>query len=208
LADVKPLVKTEEPVHDKTKTEEPIHPVIMGMVEPPKKKSNKLTPIIFISLGVIIILVIIGSLSKEDRSGIASANATEVETVASDNNIMDTTYNNLPVSIDSTSKKITPSPNVKESGIGKSKIEEKKPSPKIRDPRRKDVANVFWNGEYPLYSLVDDIEIVPDRLGFYPMWIATNENKKPEFIVLAKGDIKPVYKFRNFEECNRWCRGY
>ena len=103
----KPPVKPEEPIHERTKIEEPIQPVTMGVVEPPKKKSNKIIPITFISLGVIIILVIIGSLSKEDRSGIASANATEVERVASDNN--DTTINNQSVSIDSTSKKIKPS---------------------------------------------------------------------------------------------------
>jgi serine/threonine protein kinase len=204
----KPPVKPEEPIHERTKIEEPIQPVTMGMVEPPKKKSSKIIPIIFISLGVIIILVIIGSLSNQDKSGSTSANATEVETVASDNNIMDTTYNNQPVSIDSTSKNISPTPTVKESGKEQSKIEEKKSSPQIRDPRRKDIANVFWNGAYPLYSLVDDIEIKPDHLGFYPMWSATNENKTPEFIVMSKGDSKPVYKFRSFEECNRWCKGY
>jgi serine/threonine protein kinase len=222
-----PPLKPEEPVYEKTKIEEPIHPVIMGMVEPPKKKSNILIPIIFISLGVIIILIIIGSLSKEDKSGIASPNATEVETVASDNSMMDTTYNNQPVSIDSTLKKITPSPNVKESGnekskieekksspnvkesgIEKSKIEEKKSSPKIRDPRRKDVANVFWNGEYPLFSLVDDIEISPDGNGNYSIWSATNEDKSPRLIYLKKGDFRPVYKFHSFNECNKWCKGY
>lgn len=40
------------------------------------------------------------------------------------------------------------------------------------------------------------------------LWIATNENKTPELIVMAKGDSKPVYKFLSFEECNRWCKGY
>ena len=81
----KPPVKPEEPIHERTKIEEPIQPVTMGVVEHPKKKSNKIIPIIFISLGVIIILVIIGSLSEEDRSGIASANATV-------NNSIDTSW--------------------------------------------------------------------------------------------------------------------
>jgi len=81
----KPPVKPEEPIHEKTKIEEPIQPVIMGVVEPPKKKSNKIIPIIFISLGVVIILAIIGFLSKEDRSGIASANVTA-------NNSVDTSW--------------------------------------------------------------------------------------------------------------------
>ena len=100
LADVKPPVKPEVLVHEKTKIENQINPVTTGVVDPPKKKSSKIIPIIFISLGVIIILVLIGFLSKEDRSGIASANATEVESVASEN-MVDTTYNNKSISIDS-----------------------------------------------------------------------------------------------------------
>jgi serine/threonine protein kinase len=74
-----PPLKPEESVHEKTKIEEQVQTPLAGIVEPPKKKSNILIPIIFISLGVIIILIIIGSLSKEDRSGI--------ETVASDNSV-------------------------------------------------------------------------------------------------------------------------
>jgi serine/threonine protein kinase len=95
-----PPLKPEEPVYEKTKIEEPIHPVIMGMVEPPKKKSNKLTPIIFISLGVIIILVIIGSLTKEDRSGIASAK--EVNNLDSSDNINKTPLSSDNVTSDTT----------------------------------------------------------------------------------------------------------
>ena len=43
-----------------------------------------------------------------DATSEVTDNTSDVETVASDNNIMDTTYNNQPVSIDSPSKKITP----------------------------------------------------------------------------------------------------
>lgn len=78
----------------------------------------------------------------------------------------------------------------------------------IRDPQRKDVANVFWNGNYPLYSLVDDIEIKPDQNGVYRMWVATNEDKTPREIIMTKGQVKYVYKFRTYEECLKWCRGY
>jgi hypothetical protein len=78
----------------------------------------------------------------------------------------------------------------------------------LRDPQRKDVANVFWNGNYPLYSLVDDLEIKPDASGFYRMWYATNEDKTPRELIMTKGQVKTVYKFRTYEECLKWCRGY
>jgi len=78
----------------------------------------------------------------------------------------------------------------------------------LRDPQRKDVANVFWNGNYPLYSLVDDLEIKPDASGIYRMWYATNEDKTPRELIMTKGQVKQVYKFRTYEECLKWCRGY
>lgn len=78
----------------------------------------------------------------------------------------------------------------------------------LRDPQRKDVANVFWNGNYPLYSLVDDIEIKADASGSYRMWYATNEDKTPRELIMTKGQVKTVYKFRTYDECLKWCRGY
>ena len=62
-------------------------------------------PIIFISLGVIIILVIIGSLTKAERSGIASAN--EVNNLDSSDNI-----NKTPLSSDNINKTPLSSDNV------------------------------------------------------------------------------------------------
>ena len=78
----------------------------------------------------------------------------------------------------------------------------------LRDPQRKDVANVFWNGNYPLYSMVDDLEIKPDASGSYRMWYATNEDKTPRELIMTKGQVRTVYKFRTYEECLKWCRGY
>jgi antitoxin component YwqK of YwqJK toxin-antitoxin module len=78
----------------------------------------------------------------------------------------------------------------------------------LRDPRSKGEANVFWNGEFPLYSHLVDIEITPDADGIYKMWCATNEDKTPRELWLRKGERKNVYKFKTYEECIIWCRGY
>jgi uncharacterized protein (TIGR02145 family) len=78
----------------------------------------------------------------------------------------------------------------------------------LRDPRRKDLANVYWDGEFPLYSHLVDIEITPDIDGIYKMWYATNEDKTPRELWLRKGERKNVYKFKTYEECIIWCRGY
>jgi serine/threonine protein kinase len=67
-------------------------------------------------------------LATVDATIKATANTSEVETVASDNNIMDTTYNNQPVSIDSPSKKIPP--NEKKNN---KQIEAVKPLPILQD---------------------------------------------------------------------------
>ena len=49
----------------------------------------------------------------------------------------------------------------------------------IRDPRPKDQANVYWDGTYPLNSLVSDKQISPRKSGNYIYYATTNENPIP-----------------------------
>jgi hypothetical protein len=71
----------------------------------------------------------------------------------------------------------------------------------IRDPRPKDQATVFWNGSYPLYSLVSGQEIKPNSNGDYIFWGTTNEDPRPTSYNIKKGKSLTVYKFASFEEC-------
>jgi hypothetical protein len=75
----------------------------------------------------------------------------------------------------------------------------------IRDPRPKDQANVFWNGSYPLYSLVSGQEIKPNSNGDYIFWGTTNEDPRPISYNIKKGKSLTVYKFASFEECALFC---
>lgn len=74
-----------------------------------------------------------------------------------------------------------------------------------RDPRSKDQANVFWNGTFPLYSLTSDTQILPNTLGEYVLWGATNENPVPTEYKISKGQVKYVYKFLDKQECVQFC---
>lgn len=74
-----------------------------------------------------------------------------------------------------------------------------------RDPKSKDEANVFWDGTYPLYSLVSDVEIPKGDDGLYRFWSATNEVPTPNLITVKKGTQYLAYKFLSFEECSKWC---
>jgi hypothetical protein len=77
----------------------------------------------------------------------------------------------------------------------------------IRDPQSKDRANVFWNGNYPLYSLTSDLEIKPDSNGDYVFWGTTNESPSPTKYSLKKGSSLTVYKFITYDECVEFCNG-
>ena len=74
---------------------------------------------------------------------------------------------------------------------------------KTRDPRAKDIANVFWDGTYPLYSKFSDEEIKPDANGIYTFWYATNENHTPREIQMPAREFT-VYKFKTYQECVAW----
>jgi hypothetical protein len=75
----------------------------------------------------------------------------------------------------------------------------------IRDPRPKDQANVFWDGTYPLYSLVSDKQILPRKNGDYVYYATTNENPIPYEHTVRKGDVYYEYKFISYEECLEFC---
>jgi len=75
----------------------------------------------------------------------------------------------------------------------------------IRDPRPKDQANVFWDGTYPLYSLVSDKQILPRKNGDYVYYATTNENPIPYEHTVRKGDVNYEYKFISWEECLTFC---
>lgn len=77
----------------------------------------------------------------------------------------------------------------------------------IRDPQSKDRANVFWNGNYPLYSLTSDLEIKADSNGDYVFWGTTNESPSPTKYSLKKGRSLTVYKFITYDECVEFCNG-
>jgi hypothetical protein len=75
----------------------------------------------------------------------------------------------------------------------------------IRDPRPKDQANVFWDGTYPLYSMVSGQEIKPNSNGDYIFWGTTNEDPRPTTYSVKKGKSLTVYKFISYEECALFC---
>jgi hypothetical protein len=79
-------------------------------------------------------------------------------------------------------------------------------SQSARDPRSKKEANLNWNGEFALYSLDSDIEIVPTNTGAYTFWYASEEDPTPKLISISKAKSIKAYKFLSFEECSKWCK--
>ncbi len=79
-----------------------------------------------------------------------------------------------------------------------------------RDPNpRKDMANVFYKSEYTLFDLYTDEPIFPDAYGYYEIYYASNENKKPVYLKVHYNNLNNyrVYKFKNYDNCNNWCKG-
>ena len=77
----------------------------------------------------------------------------------------------------------------------------------IRDPRRKDVANVYWNPDYPLFCFRSDETITPDPEGTYDIWYSSNEDPRPYHHVFEEEALTGhlFYKFRDLENCKEWC---
>jgi hypothetical protein len=76
-----------------------------------------------------------------------------------------------------------------------------------RDPRAKDVANVFWDSKYTLYCLLTDEPINPDVNGEYDIWYSSNEDPYPNHKILTKQELPSLlfYKFKDYESCKKWC---
>ncbi len=76
-----------------------------------------------------------------------------------------------------------------------------------RDPRAKDVANVFWDVNYTLFCLKTDSPILPDSEGKYDIWYASNEEAYPHHKVLTSENLASLtfYKFKDYETCKEWC---
>lgn len=76
-----------------------------------------------------------------------------------------------------------------------------------RDPRAKDVANVFWDVNYTLFCLKTDKPILPDSEGKYDIWYASHEEAYPHHKILTSEDLPSLtfYKFKDYETCKEWC---
>jgi hypothetical protein len=79
-----------------------------------------------------------------------------------------------------------------------------------RDPdSRKDYVNVFYKSQYTLFDLWSDEPIFPDNNGIYHIYYATNEDKTPKELNGKANQLMSysVYKFKNYENCKKWCDG-
>ena len=76
-----------------------------------------------------------------------------------------------------------------------------------RDPRSKDVANVFYDANYTLFDLLTDEPILPNSDGQYDIWYSSNEDPSPYNIVLSKTQLSNhrYYKFKTKANCVQWC---
>ena len=76
-----------------------------------------------------------------------------------------------------------------------------------RDPRSKDVANVFYDSNYTLFDLLTDEPILPNSEGQYNIWYSSNEDPSPYNIVLSKNELSShrYYKFKTKANCEQWC---
>ncbi|MBS1653099.1 MAG: hypothetical protein U0W65_09340 [Bacteroidia bacterium] len=77
-----------------------------------------------------------------------------------------------------------------------------------RDPRSKDVANVFYDVNYTLFDLLTDEPILPNSDGQYDIWYSSNEDPSPYNIVLSKTQLSNhrYYKFKTKANCVQWCK--
>jgi hypothetical protein len=76
-----------------------------------------------------------------------------------------------------------------------------------RDPRSKDVANVFYDKNYTLFDLLTDEPILPNSEGQYDIWYSSNEDPSAYNIVLSKNELSShrYYKFKTKANCEQWC---
>jgi hypothetical protein len=76
-----------------------------------------------------------------------------------------------------------------------------------RDPALADFANVYYKSAYALFDLLTDEVITPTVSGTYDIWYSSNEDVKPYQKTLTKAQLSSFlfYKFKNKENCQRWC---
>ena len=76
-----------------------------------------------------------------------------------------------------------------------------------RDPRAKDVANVFWDPEFTLFCKLTDEPIFPNSENNYDMWFSSHEEPYPHHGIFSKDELPGLlfYKFKDFETCKKWC---
>lgn len=76
-----------------------------------------------------------------------------------------------------------------------------------RDPARFDVANVYYKSNYALFDMLTDEVITPTVSGTYDIWYSSNEDAKAYQKTLTKAQLSSFlfYKFKNKENCQRWC---
>jgi len=86
-------------------------------------------------------------------------------------------------------------------------VNQTEPETLKRDPRAKDVANVFWDSKYTLYCKVTDEPINPNSNGEYDIWYASHEEPYPHHKILNKQELPSLlfYKFKDYETCKKWC---
>lgn len=76
-----------------------------------------------------------------------------------------------------------------------------------RDPRGKELANVYYNPEYSLYDVVTDELIVPNNEGIYNIYYSSYKDPTPKSFVGNANELSNLrlWKFSNFENCKKWC---
>lgn len=77
----------------------------------------------------------------------------------------------------------------------------------VRDTKRYDQANVFWNVKYSLFDLITDEIIYPDDQRNYFIYYSSNENPKVFSATVKESSLSGflMYKFKTRESCQRWC---
>jgi TPR repeat protein len=81
-----------------------------------------------------------------------------------------------------------------------------------RDPRPKDVANVFWNRQFQLYDKQTDEPIFPKRnngIKVFEIYYSSNEEKWPRNGVFNENQLEGLlqYKFKTLKSCELFCKG-
>lgn len=77
----------------------------------------------------------------------------------------------------------------------------------IRDPRRFDIANVYWQwgSQNTLFDVQTDEIISPNTARNYDIWYSSNQNPTVNQTTLTSSSYNTCYKFKIQANCQRWC---